>query len=309
MAADLAGKSFVCRENEPKAKKITWERRLDEAKQKHRPKLRDWSKDGFASRRRSDWDCMIQSKMEHIRDLNTCPYYHDLSGDGDCGYNDTGHNKKRSQSDRDSDSIGDEKSKRDHSIKSYPCQSSCHGNNVNDSNDTDRDCNRLTQIDRFSCKNITPREFIEHYEKARLPCVISGIPHGEKWPSERNWSFSFSSPKQPSDSMGNGDTDNDDCANSDTSAGSSSPCNDDAFSSMLDSYFKVGEDDDGYKVKVKLKYFLKYLRSNTDDSPLYIFDRSLFYLRLPCTASYYKRALNLFLQHIDSSFRGASSSF
>ena len=109
MAADLAGKSFVCYENEPKAKKITWERRLDEAKQKHRPKLRGWSKDGFASRRISDWEYMIQSKMEHIRDLSTCPSYHDLTGDGDSYYNDTGHKKKRSQSDRDSDSISDEK--------------------------------------------------------------------------------------------------------------------------------------------------------------------------------------------------------
>ena len=277
MAAAFTG--FVGNGNELKAKKVTWERRLDEAKQKHRPKLRDWSKDGFAFRRNSHWEFMIHSKMEHVRDLSTCPSYQDLNDDGDSYCNETVHKKKRSQSERDVEVTSLEQRKRDNFVRSHPGQSSRnHYNNVNDCDDTDRDCNRLNQIDRYSCKNITPREFIEHYEKARLPCVLSGIPHDEKWPSERNWSFSFLSPKQPTDFLGNGDTDNDDCANSDFSADSS--CDDDAFTSMLDSYFKVGEDDDGYKVKVKLKYFLKYLRLNTDDSPLYIFDRFVFIYKL-----------------------------
>ncbi|CAM9707619.1 unnamed protein product [Scytosiphon promiscuus] len=84
--------------------------------------------------------------------------------------------------------------------------------------------------------DLTPEQFWRHYEKRRLPVVVSGIPSEEGWKAGERWSLEQLDRR------------------------------------FRDCKLKCGEDDDGYSVKVKVKYFLRYMEHQTDDSPLYIFD-------------------------------------
>lgn len=165
-----------------RSKLRTWERRIETAKQKHRPKLKKWSKDRFADRsvlgRFSNFISTFSNLSKQIRDVSVL----------------TANTKSPSS---------------------------------------------LQVIDRVSCDTMTLHEFIEYYERPELPCIISNIPKFENWAAVDKWKIR----------------------------------NKELLNHKLGSrYFKVGEDDDGYKVKIRMKYFLKYLKNNNDDSPLYIFD-------------------------------------
>ena len=93
-------------------------------------------------------------------------------------------------------------------------------------------------IPRIESHTMSEAEFADVYERGSKPVVIRGLL--TSWPavSESRWSVE----------------------------------------SLLrehgDDRFKVGEDDEGYAVYVKLKYFLRYMLETKDDSPLYIFDSS-----------------------------------
>ena len=128
---------------------------MDEAKKKHRPKLKDWGKDKFATTRKKDFDT-----------LKICP--------------------------------------------------------------------NSTAVSLLDGYNLTVFDFINKYEMSEKPVIIDNIPSSENWPA-KDWNFK-------------------------------------RLKEFKESLFKVGEDDDGFKVKSKMKYFLKYIKNNGDDSPLYIFD-------------------------------------
>lgn len=120
--------------------------------------------------------------------------------------------------------------------------------------------------------SLPAQEFWDRYESTEIPCVIRGIPQGS-----RNQEIHHNN--------NNNDNPTRDSTSEETSAATR---NTEAWpaiqnwtfeglrnnSDLRDCFFKCGEDDDGHSVKVKLKHFLRYTRSNRDDSPLYIFDSS-----------------------------------
>jgi histone arginine demethylase JMJD6 len=90
-------------------------------------------------------------------------------------------------------------------------------------------------LDHIRTQDFSVEKFASDYEKMYYPVVIEGC--ADHWPGRRKWTL-------PALAAG----------------------------PYRDTKFKIGEDDDGNSIKVKLKYFMQYLVDNKDDSPLYLFD-------------------------------------
>ena len=90
---------------------------------------------------------------------------------------------------------------------------------------------------RVHASQLTTSDFVQRFEAAKQPVIVEGLL--DEWPAQREW--------QPSALLRR----------------------------FADTRFKVGSDDDGYPVRMKLKHYLSYLlhpQHQNDDSPLYIFD-------------------------------------
>eukprot|EP00879_Flechtneria_rotunda_P029484 GHRR01031892.1.p1 GENE.GHRR01031892.1~~GHRR01031892.1.p1 ORF type:complete len:132 (+),score=29.12 GHRR01031892.1:790-1185(+) len=87
-------------------------------------------------------------------------------------------------------------------------------------------------------QDLNPQYFVEKFELPRVPVVITGLT--DSWAVNEQWT-----PKQ-------------------------------LMAKFKDHKFKVGSDDDGYAVRLRLEHFLRYCcyphHAGSDDSPLYIFD-------------------------------------
>lgn len=232
-----------------------WKEKTDRAKRLHRPSLKDWSRDGLHS--------TFPRYAESV--LRADPYRSfrvvvDNDATTDDGREDGGRRRspwrveESTLSAVEARRIGGGSGSGEDDNSADNSSSSCHGQRM------------LPVV--LDPRRVSPAEFHERYEAREVPVVIRDLPFAgveatavvdmEEKKDDRDegtaeGSSSSTRPAWPA------------LHRWDLAALATDP-------DLRDRPLKVGEDDDGHTLRVKLRYFLRYLATNTDDSPLYIFD-------------------------------------
>jgi histone arginine demethylase JMJD6 len=221
-----------------------WRKKMKDAQRRHRPSLKDWERDGLFDKF-PDFVASLSSPEEQYRSfvLRAEPLNHQHN------QNHKQHHQQQMQEDGEPRHQGRSLSPSSVVTETPPPPPQ---QQQRQQLHIQRGPQGIPAI--LEGQFLTPEDFAINYEAKEIPAVIRGIPFGLEggshnsgtddaaagggWSAVRRWPL-----------------------------GSLKRCED-----LQDRHFKCGEDDDGKSVKVKLRHFLKYLRSNRDDSPLYIFD-------------------------------------
>lgn len=229
-----------------------WKTKLHKAKQLHRPSLQDWECDGLCERNK------FPSFLEHLQNTPSEQFK---------SFYVEAHPKlqpEESKNHKNNFASNATPSAELSSVSSSSSSSTTHRNSdaiVESRNTLAEDANTTGNTNTvplypviLDAKVLTTDEFHTKYERRNIPCLIKSIPNGfdnaidtgKPWPAVQHWQQCV--PLQPEQYHPN--------------------------TPLRERLFKCGEDDNGKSIKVRLKYFLKYMYHNHDDSPLYIFDSS-----------------------------------
>ena len=262
-----------------------WEESSARAKRLHRPSLRDWERDGLAH--------SFPAFASSVLDGDHKPYSHfGVVGDGDGG---------RGRVVAEEWSLTAEEARRLGRRDMRRRDDDCDGPPTEGGGGGGSKKRREMYPVVLEASRLSPRDFHERYESRRIPVVIRGIPYGdggrrgdrggndrdydndddvmtdeEEEKKECNDDRRRHRRRQQRDK--DNDVDDPTSQNATTTARAWPAVRNWSIPALLsdtqlsDAKLKVGEDDDGHTVRMRLRHFLRYLERNRDDSPLYVFD-------------------------------------